>query len=317
MPTIFRRRTIFSSALSLALSATILSWTGILPTLAQDGSTITVATDQGEKSVPANPETIAVYDLAAIDTLDALGVEIDGVPTAVYPNYLEKFAGADYAKVGTLFEPDFEAVNALQPDLVVVGGRSRTQSEALSQIAPTIDMSVDNEDFLQNAFDRAHALGSIFDKADEADAKIAALKSSIEDLKAKAAGAGKGLILLTTGNRVSAFGPGSRFGVLHSGYGIEPADTGLDTGNHGEAVSFEYIAKIDPDWIFVIDRDAAIGRGSAASLLDNELVHGTKAWRNDRVVYLDPALWYLAASGLQSMQASVDQISEALSKNGS
>lgn len=284
---------------------------------AQEGATVTVLTDQGEKEVPKNPRTVVVYDLAVLDTLDALGVEVDGVPTAPYPEYLAEYGSEDVTKVGTLFEPDFEAVNALQPDLIIVGGRSRTQADALSQIAPTIDMSVDPSNYLQSAMDRARAVGKIFGKTEEVDEKIAALEGSIEKLRGEAEGAGTGLLVLTTGNRMSAFGPGSRFGVLHTGFGIQAADANLDTANHGEAISFEYIAEIDPDWLFVIDRDAAIGRGSAASLLENELVENTRAWKADRVVYLDPANWYLTGSGIQSLQQAVDQITQALAAKGS
>ena len=47
-----------------------------------------------------------------------------------------------------------------------------------------------------------------------------------------------------------------------------------------------------------IDRDAAIGReGSPArSMLDNELIRPTKAWKTGRVVYLNNYNWYLLGS---------------------
>ncbi|MER0236633.1 siderophore ABC transporter substrate-binding protein [Fulvimarina sp. MAC8] len=282
-----------------------------------DAETLTVQTNQGETSVPKDPKTVIVYDLASLDTLDALGVGIDGVPDAPFPETLAKFGEDGTEKAGTLFEPDLEAVKALQPDLIVTGGRSMGKTKALSSIAPTIDMTVDADNFVESAFDRAEVLAEIFGRQKEAETKIAELRASIEELKSEAKDAGTGLILLTTGDKISAFGPGSRFGVLHDAYGIAPADTGFGKGDHGEAVSFEYIAKTDPDWLFVIDRDAAVGRGSAAALLDNELVHGTKAWSKGQVVYLDPGDWYLAASGLRAMRSAVDQLSEALAKKGS
>lgn len=283
-----------------------------LPAAAQD--TVTVATARGEVSVPARPRTVVVFDLPSIDTLDALGVEIAGVPQGPIPTFLEKYTGKRYAKVGTLFEPDLEAVAALKPDLIIAGGRSQEKTETLSAIAPTIDMTVPATDFVGGAVARVEALATIFGKEAEARTRIDALRSSITALKAESATVGTGLIVLTTGNRMSAFGPGSRFGVLHSEFGIAPADTGLDTANHGEAVSFEYIAKTDPDWLFVIDRDAAIGRGSAAAMLKNELVENTKAWKADQVVYLDPANWYLSSSGLQAMQKNVDELATALAR---
>ena len=275
---------------------------------------MTVATARGEVTIPADPKTVLVFDLTSIDTLDALGVTITGVPTARYPDYLTKYNSNDVTKIGSLFEPDFEAVNAMKPDLIITGGRSRSQTDALAKIAPTIDMTVDAKNFLPEAFMRIETLGRIFMKEDEAREAIASLKASIETLNSEASDVGTGLIVLTTGNRISAFGPGSRFGVLHEGFGVKAADEGLDTANHGESVSFEYIADTNPDWLFVIDRDAAIGRGAAASLLENELVENTRAWRANHVVYLNPATWYLTSSGLQAMQINVDQLTKRFAK---
>ena len=108
---------------------------------------------------------------------------------------------------------------------------------------------------------------------------------------------------------------GSRFGVIHDAFGVKPAAAGLSVSNHGQAISYEFIAQTDPDWLFVIDRDAAIGReGSPArSMLDNALIRPTKAWKNGRVVYLNNYNWYLLGSaGLDAMQQSVDEVARAL-----
>ena len=52
-----------------------------------------------------------------------------------------------------------------------------------------------------------------------------------------------------------------------------------EKGNHGQPVTFEYIKKTNPDWLFVLDRSAAIGEeGKAAKdVLDNPLVAETTA----------------------------------------
>lgn len=44
--------------------------------------------------------------------------------------------------VGTLFEPNMEALANLGPDLIIAGGRSAAQVQPLSKIAPTIDMTI-------------------------------------------------------------------------------------------------------------------------------------------------------------------------------
>lgn len=276
--------------------------------------TVSVEDARGTQEVPLKPQTVVVFDMASLDTLGALGVEVAGVPQVALPDYLQPFAEVE--KVGSLFEPDLEAVNALQPDLIIVGGRSGPKAEALSAIAPTLDMTVDQQHFVASAEKNVKTLATVFGKEAQADTALEKLDASIEGLRAKADKAGSALIVLTTGNKMSAYGKGSRFGVLHDTFGFQPADPNLAVANHGEAISFEYIAETNPDWLFVIDRDAAIGRGAAAAMLDNELVGGTKAWKGGQVVYLTPANWYLIGGGLQAMQQNVDQITQALDKSG-
>jgi iron complex transport system substrate-binding protein len=159
-------------------------------------------------------------------------------------------------------------------------------------------------------------LGTIFGKQAQAKTHLAKLETSMADLRQEASKAGKGLLVLTTGGKMSAYGPGSRFGLLHSEFGIVPAVEGLATTNHGQAVNAEFILKTNPEWLFVIDRDVATGQdsGAAKKVLDNELVAQTTAWKKNQVVYLDPTNWYLIGGGLTAMQASVDQIAKAIAR---
>jgi len=277
----------------------------------------TVKHNQGETEIDGVPEKVVVFDLAALDTLGTLGVKVAGVPGSNLPPALRSYVADDAAKVGTLFEPDYEAVAALQPDLIIVGGRSSAKYAELARIAPTIDLSTDRKDFLASARSNVETLARIFGKEAEAKAKLDALDGSVATLREKAAAAGKAMVLLTTGGRMSAHGPGSRFGIVYDDYGFKPAAEKLDTGNHGQAMSNEFILEMNPDWLFVVDRDAAIGREgtSAKQLLDNELVRQTTAWKKNQVVYLDAANWYLVGGGLTAMQSSVDQILDALQQN--
>lgn len=285
------------------------------PALAQD---IEVQHVQGKTQVPLNPKTVIVFDLASLDTLDALGVEVTGVPGGIMPDYLSKYGADGVAKVGSLFEPDFEAVAALSPDLIIVSGRSAPKYDALSKIAPTIDLSVDGARYLENAQQNVRTLGRIFGKEEQAEQALARLDASTAALKNKLSHAGSGLLILTTGGKMSVYGPGSRFGLLFTDLGLRSTDENIKVGLHGQPASFEYILEQNPDWLFVIDRDAAIGQKARPSqqLLDNEIVGRTNAWRKGQVVYLDPMNWYLVGGGLTSLQQTVDQVSQALDGSG-
>ncbi|MGW6779562.1 siderophore ABC transporter substrate-binding protein [Brucella pseudogrignonensis] len=272
---------------------------------------------QGETTVATNPEKVVVFDFATLDNLDRLGVKIIGVPGSIaFPEYLKKYDGADYAKVGTLFEPDYEAVNAAEPDLIIVGGRSAAKYGELAKIAPTIDLTVPAKEFISGTEANIEKLGQIFGKETEAKAEVDKLNSELAALKEKTKGKGKGLMILTSGGKISAYGPGSRFGVLHDSFGVEPAAPDLSVGNHGQPVSSEFILETNPDWLFVLDRDAAIGREgtSAKQLLDNELVRQTNAWKNNQVVYLNAQNWYLVGGGLGALHNTIQQLSAAFDK---
>ncbi|WP_072397630.1 siderophore ABC transporter substrate-binding protein [Hyphomicrobium sp. CS1GBMeth3] len=275
---------------------------------------LTVSHAQGETVFPARPKTVLTLDLASLETLDAIGVEVTGVVGSHIPAHLSKYQDSKYLKIGTLFEPDYETINAASPDLIIVAGRSSPKYKELSRIAPTIDLTTDDSAFFASAFRNARTLGRIFGKESEIEARIARTEAAVRTVREKSRAAGRGLILLATGGRLSAYGPRSRFGALHTDFGIAPAVDNLDRAIHGQGVSFELILKANPEWLFVIDRDTAIGQAGqpAARLLDNPLVARTNAWQKGHVAYLDPVRWYLVGGGLVSLEANADQIARAL-----
>jgi len=281
----------------------------------ESGETVTVQHAQGKTQVPVEPEKVVTFDMGTLDTMTELGVDVAGVPKETLPEYLSQYESDDYADAGTLFEPDLEAVNAADPDLIIVAGRSSDAYDSLSDIAPTVDLTLDSSEFLSSFKEQTRTLGRIFDKSDKVDNELRDLDKAISETRADAADAGTALTVLTTGGKVSAYGPGSRFGMIHDVLGMQPADENIDADTHGEAVSFEYIGKKDPDWLFVIDRDAAIDEedGAAArEVLDNELVHNTTAWQQDQVVYLNPTRWYIVNGGLNTVTKMVSEVGSAL-----
>ena len=280
-------------------------------TPAGEAATITVEHAQGSTAnIPVNPEKVFTFDLGVLDTLDALGVEPAGVPEAAYPEALSKYSDAKYTKIGSLKEPDFEAVSAGDPDLIIISGRTAGAYEELSKIAPTIDLSVDAAQPMESFKAQTVKLGEIFDKSAGVEEKLAEVGATVADTKTKAATAGKGLIVLTSGGEMSAYGAGSRFGIIHDVLGVPTAADVKLEGSHGQAVSFEYIKEVNPDILYVINRDTAIGsEGTAANpFLDNELVQSTNAAKNNKVINLDPAGWYTVGYGLNNVKAMVDAV---------
>lgn len=271
-----------------------------------------IDTAKGPVTIDAAPAKIAVFDIAAIDTLASLGVKIDGLPSNLYLPELAHLKDGS-AVVGDIFEPNLEALSELQPDLIIVGGRSSTRVEAASQVAPTIDMTMDGDDLLLQAKTRLAAYGALFGKTAEAEAQTKALDAVVDKARAAVSGKGKALIIMTNGPKVTAYGPGSRFGWVHSALNLPPAVPDVETATHGEAVSFEFIANANPDWLLVLDRAAAIGAEdqNAKATLDNELVASTTAWKKGQVIYLPAGDFYIAAGGVQAMSRVFTAITKA------
>lgn len=281
-------------------------------------ATVTVKDHAGEVRVPLKPRTVLVLDLAALDILQALGAEVQGVPAQKMPALLARYAdSARYPQVGSLFEPDYERIRALKPDLIIAGNRSLPKIEELKKFAPVLDVTIDNQQQLDHVHRNIRALAAVYGLKAKGEAEIQSVDQAVAALRVKAARQGPGLFLMTNGGKLSVYGPGSRFDMLYTVFGAKPLPQKIEVSKHGQAVSFEYLLKANPEWLFVLDRDAAIGReGQAAQqLLDNRLVQATKAWRRKQVVYLDAANWYLLSNGGPgALKANIQQLSDAFDR---
>lgn len=297
----------------MALSVLALFSMGIVAAQPEP-ATLTITHAQGETEVVQNPSTVLTFDLASLSTLHVLGVPVAGVPAFNMPDSLAEYASDDYLKIGSLFEPDYETVNAAEADLIIVAARSASVYPQLSEIAPTIDLTADWANFLESNYANAQVLGQIFDKSEEVEALWETIFETVEEVKAKTAEAGTALIVMVSGGQITAYGTGSRFGWIHDELGFTPVIEDIQQATHGEAISFEFILEANPDWLIVIDRDLAIGQeGEAAkNILDNELIAQTTAWANDQVIYLNPSNWYVVMGGTGAIQEMVDEINAAL-----
>ena len=72
----------------------------------------------------------------------------------------------------------------------------------------------------------------------------------------------------------------------------------------------------NPDYIFVMDRDAAIGTDGAQlaqDIMENELVMGTEAYKNGHLIYLaHPAVWYTAEGGITALDIMLQDLESEL-----
>ena len=146
----------------------------------KDTKELTIKHFLGETTVKKNPEKVVVFDFGTLDTLDALGVDVVGLPKeGTVPSYLDKYNTDKYESVGSLKEPDFEKINEIQPDLIIISARQADLYEEFQEIAPTIYLGVDTTRYMESFKENATTIGQIFDKEAEIETKLAEIDNSI------------------------------------------------------------------------------------------------------------------------------------------
>lgn len=280
-----------------------------------EDTTVTIKHELDETEVPKNPEKVVVFDFGVLDSLDLLDVDVAGVARGSnIPGYLEKFDSDDYENVGSLKEPDFEKISEIDPDVILISARQSEVYDELSKLAPTIYLGVDNDRYMDSFTENMEVLGQIFDKEDQVEEDLAEIEQSIDSLKEKAEERDeKGLIILANDDKISAYGPNSRFGIIHDVFGIPAVDEGIEEATHGSNVTFEYVMEQNPDLLYVVDRSAAIGEEPAAkNIVENKLVENIDAYKNDQITYLNPEVWYLSGGGLASVSEMISEIAASI-----
>ncbi|MGW8460971.1 siderophore ABC transporter substrate-binding protein [Bacillus atrophaeus] len=284
----------------------------------EDQITVKHDLDKNGTKVTKNPKKVVVFNFGILDTLDKLGLQgsVAGLPKNSLPDYLSSYKNDKYTDVGSLKEPDFEKVADLDPDLIIISGRQSDSYKEFSQIAPTIYLDIDSAKYMESFKSNTETIGKIFNKEDEVKNQLAKIDDSISDVKKTAEKVNKkGLVIMANDGKISAFGPKSRYGLIHDVFGVTPADQNIEASTHGQSVSYEYISKTNPDYLFVVDRGTAIGETSSTKqVVENDYVKKVNAVKNDHVVYLDSATWYLSGGGLESMAQMIKEVKDGLEK---
>jgi iron complex transport system substrate-binding protein len=305
--------TLTRTSLVAALVAGALSLSA-MTVMAQD-KVITHA--QGETTISGVPAKVLVQDWASFDNLTALGIPVAGVPASNVPGYLADKASGDLLPLGSLFEPDFEGIAASESDIYFVSGRSAAAYETAKDILPTVDLSVNNEAIVDGLKKNLTTLGEIFDVQPKAAELIATIDAKVAEVKAAAEGKGTALVIVTNAGKLGVYGPDSRVSWVYNEVGMASALADVKDGDHGgDSVTFEFLLEVNPDWVFVVDRDAGTGEnnGAAAALLDNELFNQTTAAKEGQIVYLDPQAAYITMNGYTGVSLMLDQVLAGLQK---
>ncbi|HAB43623.1 MAG TPA: hypothetical protein DCE70_08840 [Acinetobacter sp.] len=270
------------------------------------------------------PKKIAVYDLSALDTLNALGLEAQLVPAASFAGNLSKYQQGKFTKAGSLFEPDLNVLKTAKPDLIIVGGRSASKAEAVKGIAPTLDLSPDTSQYIADLTERAHVLARAFGKENIATEKLSKIATLQQQLKKQTEGK-TALMLFAVGENFMPHAENDRFGFVYELAGFKPV---LDPSEQSNAPRPEVdspealkaaeknVQRIttavekNPDYIIVLDRDAVNTQKYTAqdNIQKHPALKNAKALAEKKVIYVNADAWYITGTGLDNTAFMLEEL---------
>ncbi|WP_434965938.1 siderophore ABC transporter substrate-binding protein [Janibacter indicus] len=288
------------------------------------GKTVEVEDNNGTQQVPQEPSSVVATDNRTFETLADWDVELSAAAVSLMPDTIEYTQDKELVDLGTHREPDLEAIVAAKPDLVINGQRFTQHEAKLKELAPDaafLNLDPREGEPLDTELKRqTDVLGEVFGKQDEAktlgedlDAQVARVKEAYEPGDTVMA-------INTSGGELGYIAPtvGQTFGPVFDLFDLEPAleVEGASDDHQGDEVSVEAIAKADPDWILVLDRDAAVaadeeGYTPAKQLIeDSEALQDVTAVKEGQVVFA-PADTY-TNEGIQTYTEIFSAFADAL-----
>lgn len=267
----------------------------------------------GNVEVNGTPQRIVALGDNALDA----ALSLDAKPLATLasrggndvPEYLKAKAGK-IALVGSVREPNLEAILALQPDLILASSELSSDLYAkLSLMAPTI---VPKGGTFQDWRDTYATYALALDKADQAKQRIAEIDQRVDALRQR----------LPQGQKVSVvrWNPQGPFimsshlfvGQLLQSLGLEANELAAEQKRkpHSDILSLENLSKVDADWIFLATLNPD-GRKALNEARKQPAFTRLNAVKNDRVISVDGQIWS-SSSGYLAAEQILDDVEKAL-----
>lgn len=306
------------------VSATLLS----MLSFSVQASSFILNTGKQQIQLQQQPKTIAVYDLAVLDTLNALGIEAQVIPKSSYNGALSKYQDERFIKAGSLFEPDTELLKQQKPELIFVGGRSAKAATSLNSIAPTIELGASTGHYMDDLRERTMTLAKSFNRTDVAEQKLKKVKTLQQQLQQKTQGK-SAIMLFHAGENFIPHAQNDRFGYAYelTGFSSVLPLSQKSEGPRPEAGSPEAKAAADknakilqdaiakqPDYLIVLDRGAVnTGKYTAPeNIKKHPVLSQAKAVKANQVIYVNADAWYLVGAGLDNSIAVLEELNKAV-----
>jgi iron complex transport system substrate-binding protein len=271
----------------------------------------TVEHAMGTTEIPARPERVVVLDTGELDSVLSLDVvPVGAVTTDVSEGFLSYLAdeAADVEPVGTIAEPDLEAIAALQPDLILSNKvRHEDLYDQLGEIAPTVFAEWVGAAWKENFALAAEALG-LEDEAGTAmgeyEQRAAELGKAIDD-----PGTTVGALRFVEGS-IRVYTSQSFIGTVLADVGVAPLELPTADVPTFAELSPEELTTADADVVLYSSYGEADDSGEAAALA-GPLWPRLSAVRSDRAYAVEDDVFYTGI-GLTAATLMVEDLTDKL-----
>ncbi|GAB3127809.1 siderophore ABC transporter substrate-binding protein [Tsukamurella serpentis] len=318
------RRTV---PLTAALLAASLVFAGCSTTDSAEqaaGEKITVTTNTGQVQVPKNPKRVVVLDNTNAETVKALGVTPVAIPKPIFAkSALGDWIGDPEIKdAGSHTEPKLDVIEDLKPDLIIGGYRFAKSEGDLKKIAEKtgaayIDISAGDaapQGRVETMRESTTTLGRIFGKDEQAKKIVDDFDSSLNAAKEHATGQSVFLAIVNGGKIDNG---AKRMQPFVAPLNLKDVFAGKAGDHHqNSGLTPEAIAQANPQWVIVMDRDAAVpprdgGKPmtAAETFRAQQAFAGVEFAQRDRIYYLDND--YYLREGIQDFGENYAKLAQA------
>ncbi|WP_055481767.1 ABC transporter substrate-binding protein [Sphaerimonospora mesophila] len=242
---------------------------------------VTVQAGNGAVTIAQRPERIVSLSPTATEILYAIGA--GGQVTAVDDQSNHPPEAPKTSLSG--FKPNVEAIVAAKPDLVVLGNDLDDVVAGLGKVGVPVLLEPAAVR-LEDAYDQIADLGAATGNADKAGEVVQEMSRRLDELVAAAPKDAELTYYHELDSTPYSVTSKTFLGQIYGLFGLKNiADEAPDAAGGYPKLSAEFVAKADPDLIFLGDTKCC-GQ-SAATLAERPGWSGLSAIKNDRVVELD------------------------------
>jgi iron complex transport system substrate-binding protein len=291
---------------------------------ASSAGTVTFEDNNGTHEISTPPQSVVATDNRTFETLADWGIELQAAAVSLMPDTISYTEDPDIIDLGSHNEPDLEAVVAVDPDLIINGQRFTQYAGDFAELAPNatvVDLDPrEGEPFDQELIRQITVLGEIFGHEDDAAQLVEDFEAAVARVQDAYDAEDTVMAVNVSGGDIGYIAPGlgRTLGPVFDFAGLTPAleVEGSSDNHQGDDISVEAIAEASPNWILVMDRDAAVSADDpayapAAEIVESsEALAGVPAVQDQQIVYM-PADTY-TNEGIQTYTEFLNDFADAL-----